>query len=82
MVQREKDVYLAQVREEGKPEAVQEKIVEGKLRKFFEERALLSQKWVREPDKTIEQLITEVSARTGEKIEVARFQRMKVGERD
>ncbi len=82
MVQREREVYLAQVRDEGKPEAIQEKIVEGKMRKFFEERALLSQKWVRDTDKSIEQLITEVSAKTGEKIEVARFQRMKVGERD
>ncbi len=82
MVQRERDVYLAQVREEGKPEAIQERIVEGKMRKFFEERALLSQRWVRDQDKTIEQLITEVSAKTGEKIGVARFQRMKVGERD
>ena len=81
VVEREREVYLAQVREEGKPEAVQDRIVEGKLRKFFEERALLSQKWVRDPAKTIEQLITETSAKTGEKIEVARFQRMKVGER-
>jgi len=80
MVQRERAVYLAQVQEEGKPEAIQEKIVEGKLRKFFEERALLSQKWVREPDKRIDELITEVSAKTGERIVIARFQRMKVGE--
>jgi len=82
MVQRERGVYLAQVQEEGKPEAIQEKIVDGKLRKFFEERALLSQKWVRDPDKSIEELITEVAAKTGEKIQVSRFRRMKVGEGD
>ena len=77
---RERQVYLEQVKEEGKPEQVQEKIVEGKLRKFFEENALLNQPFVKDTDKTVGQLITEVSAKTGEKIEVARFARLKVGE--
>ena len=80
VVDRERQVYLEQVREEGKPEQVQEKIVEGKLRKFFEENALLNQPFVKDTDKTVGQLITEVSAKTGEKIEVARFARLKVGE--
>lgn len=80
IVERERQVYLAQVREEGKPENVQERIVEGKLRKFFEEQVLLSQKWVRDSSKTIEELITETSTKTGEKIEVARFARFKIGE--
>lgn len=80
IVDRERQVYLEQVKEEGKPEQVQEKIVEGKLRKFFEENALLSQPYVKDTDKTVGQLITEVSAKTGEKIEVARFARLKVGE--
>ena len=82
VVERERAVYLEQVREEGKPEAIAEKIVEGKLQKFFKEHTLLAQPFVKDTDKTIEQLITEVSARTGEKIEVARFARFKVGEND
>jgi len=80
VIAREKAVYLEQVKEEGKPEHIAEKIVEGKLQKFFKENTLLAQPFVKDPDKTIEQLITEVSSRTGEKIEVARFARFKVGE--
>ena len=82
LVEREKAVYLEQVRNEGKPEAIQEKIVEGKLRKFFQENTLLEQAFVKDPDRTVTQLITDVSAQTGEKIEVARFARFAVGERD
>lgn len=81
LVERERQVYLEQVKAEGKPPQVQEKIVEGKIRKFFEANALMSQPFVKDPDKTIEQLITEVSAKTGEKIEVARFARFQVGSR-
>jgi elongation factor Ts len=80
VVDRERRVFLEQVKEEGKPEAIAEKIVEGKLQKFFKESTLLAQPFVKDQDKTIEQLITEVSARTGEKIEVARFARFRVGE--
>jgi len=70
------------VKEEGKPEHIADKIVEGKLKKFFKENTLLAQPFVKDPDKTVEELITEVSSKTGEKIEVARFARMKVGEKD
>ena len=80
IVERERRVYLKQVEEEGKPENLVEKIVEGKLNKFFKEHTLLPQPFVKNPDQTIEQLITETSAKTGEKIEVGRFARMKVGE--
>lgn len=81
VVERERQVYIDQVKEEGKPEAIAEKIVEGKMQKFFKENTLLAQPFVKDPDKTIEQLITEVIGKTGEKIEVARFARLKVGER-
>jgi len=81
VVERERHVYMEQVKEEGKPEHIADRIVEGKLKKFFKENTLLAQPFVKDPDKTIEQLITEVSAKTGEKIEVARFSRFKVGER-
>ncbi|CAN5773325.1 translation elongation factor Ts [soil metagenome] len=80
LVERERAIYLEQVRNEGKPENIQEKIVEGKIRKFFEEVTLLQQHFVKNPEPTVEQLITEVAARTGEKIEVARFVRYAVGE--
>lgn len=81
VVDRERAVYLEQVKEEGKPENIAEKIVEGKLKKFFKESVLLEQSFVKDPDKTVGELITEVSSRTGEKIEVARFARFKVGEK-
>jgi elongation factor Ts len=80
VIDRERAVYLQQVKEEGKPEHIAERIVEGKLNKFFKESTLMAQPFVKDSDKTIEQLITEVSARTGEKIQVARFSRIKVGE--
>lgn len=79
VVERERQVYLEQVRNEGKPEAIQEKIVEGKIRKFFEETTLLKQPFVKNPDQTVEQLIIDTAARTGEKISVARFVRFEVG---
>ena len=81
VVERERHVYEEQVRAEGKPAAIAGKIVEGKLQKFYKENTLLAQAFVKDPDKTIEQLITEVSGKTGEKIEVGRFARFKVGER-
>ncbi|MDH5758612.1 MAG: translation elongation factor Ts [Gemmatimonadota bacterium] len=80
VVERERAVYLEQAKEEGKPENIAAKMVEGRIQKFFKEQTLLAQPFVKDPDKTIEQLITEVSAKTGEKIEVARFARFKVGE--
>jgi elongation factor Ts len=79
VVARERQIYLEQVKNEGKPEHIAEKIVEGKLRKFFEESSLMKQAFVKDPDRTIEVLITEASAKTGEKIEVARFARFQVG---
>jgi len=79
VVARERQVFLEQVKNEGKPEHIAEKIVEGKLRKFFEESSLLKQPFVKDPDRTIEQLVTDASAKTGEKIEVARFVRFQVG---
>jgi elongation factor Ts len=80
LVERERHVFLEQVKNEGKPEHIAEKIVEGKLRKYFEENSLLKQAFVKDPDRTIEALITDASAKTGEKIEVARFSRFQVGE--
>ena len=80
LVDRERKVYEEQVREEGKPEEIAGKIVEGKLQKWFKQSTLLAQPFVKDPDKTIEELITETSVKTGEKIEVARFARFRLGE--
>ena len=81
IVEKERAVYHEQVKQEGKPESIADKIVEGKLNKFFKQSTLMAQQFVKDSDKTIQDLITEVSARTGEKIEVARFYRIKIGER-
>jgi elongation factor Ts len=79
LVARERQIFLEQVKAEGKPEAIRDKIVEGKMRKFYEEVTLLRQPFVKNPDQTIADLITEVSAKTGEKVRVARFARLEVG---
>lgn len=79
VVQRERSIFEEQVAREGKPERIRDRIVTGKLGKFFRERVLLEQAYIRDPDRSVGELITEVSARTGEKIEVARFSRFQVG---
>jgi elongation factor Ts len=79
-VERERAVYLAQLEEEGKPENIREKILEGKMKKWFKDMALMEQPFVKDPDQTIAELVTEISAKTGEKIEVARFSRFAIGE--
>jgi elongation factor Ts len=80
VVARERKVYEEQVKEQGKPDNIAGKIIEGKLQKFFKESTLLAQPFVKNTDQTVGELITEISAKTGEKIEVTRFMRFKVGE--
>lgn len=80
LVERERAVFQEQVKEEGKPEHLRDKIVEGKLKKFYQDNTLLEQAFVKDPDKTVGQLITEVSAKTGENIVVRRFVRYALGE--
>lgn len=76
----EKEIYKTQARETGKPDNILEKIAEGKMRKFFEENCLLEQKFVKNPDQTIEDLTKELSGKIGEKIEIRRFSRFQLGE--
>ena len=78
-VARERAVYKVQVAEEGKPENVRAKIVEGKLQKWFKESSLLEQPFVKDPERTVRELVDAVSAKTGERISVARFVRFQVG---
>ncbi len=79
-VARERQVYEAQVAEQKKPENIRAKIVDGMLKKFYEERVLLEQKFVKDDKRTVGELVKELSAKTGEKIDVRRFSRLKVGE--
>ena len=80
LIERERGVYREQMRESGKPEQIWDKIVDGKIEKFFAEQALLEQPFVKNPDMTIGQMVTDVSSKTGEKIEVRRFARFQLGQ--
>jgi elongation factor Ts len=78
--ERERGIYRAQTVQSGKPAAVVERIVEGKLEKFYSEACLLEQPFIRDPSKTIDQLVKDAVARTGENIVVRRFARFQIGE--
>ncbi len=78
-VANEKEALLVQVKEEGKPADIAEKIVAGRLEKFYQENCLLYQPYVKDSSKTIEELLTENIAKTGEKIVIARFCRIELG---
>jgi elongation factor Ts len=80
VLERERNVYREQMRESGKPEQIWDKIVDGKIEKFYAESVLLEQPFVKNPDQTVGQMITEISGKTGEKIEVRRFTRYQLGE--
>ena len=79
VVERERRIYEAQVAEEKKPDAVKVKIVEGRLKKFFEESVLLEQKFVKDDTKTVGDLVKAVGAKTGENVQVRRFARFELG---
>ena len=79
VVERERRVYTAQVAEEKKPEPVKHKIVEGKLKKFFQENVLLEQPFVKDDKQTVGDLVKALSGKTGEKVEVRRFARFELG---
>jgi elongation factor Ts len=78
--EKEKDIYRAQAAATGKPAPVVEKIVDGKMAKFYEEVCLLDQPFVKEPGITIHQLIASKVGKLGENISVRRFARFKVGD--
>lgn len=80
IVENERTIYANQAAESGKPEQVIEKIVTGKLDKFFKEVCLMEQPFVKDPDVTIEKMLTEAILRMGENISIRRFSRYKVGE--
>ena len=80
ILETERRIYEAEARQKGKPDTALDRIVEGKLQGFFKTTVLLDQPFVKEPEKTIQQLIDEVSAKVGEKVAVRRFVRYKLGE--
>jgi len=76
----EKEVLSEQARNEGKPEKIIEKMVSGRIEKYYKEVCLLDQAFVKDPDKTISQLVTESIAKIGENISIRRFTRYQLGE--
>ncbi len=84
MLEKERDIARAQAKNDpknaNKPEQLIEKIVEGRLNKFYEEVVLLDQPFIKDPAKTVGELVTEKIAKTGEKVTIRRFARYKMGE--
>ena len=76
----EKEVLTEQARQEGKPEKIIEKMVEGRLEKFYEEICLLDQKFIKDPDKKVKDILNDLIAKIGENIKIRRFVRFEVGE--
>jgi len=79
-VDREREVLLAKAKESGKPEAVVQKMVDGQISKWMKEICLLDQPWVKDADKTIEQVQQELIAKIGENVKIRRFVRFELGE--
>jgi elongation factor Ts len=80
IIEKEKDIFYAQVEKSGKPAPIIEKIVEGKLEKYFQENCLMEQVFIRDNNKNIEELLLELIAKLGENILIRRFARFKLGE--
>ncbi|MGD8993258.1 MAG: translation elongation factor Ts [Desulfobacterales bacterium] len=80
LIDKEKEIYRAQALEMGKPENVVDKIVEGKLKKFYEESCLLDQPYVRDTNLSVADLLNELIAKIGENISIKRFIRYQIGE--
>lgn len=80
IVEKEKEILKAQLKESGKPPHIIEKIIEGKMEKFFQEAVLLEQPFIKDPEKTVGDLVKEYIAKLGENIVIRRFARFRVGE--
>jgi len=80
LLEREKQIYRDQALEAGKPENMVDKIVEGKMNKFFKESCLMNQLYVRDTNLTISDVLSDMIAKTGEKIAIHRFARFQIGE--
>jgi elongation factor Ts len=80
VLESERKIYAERARAEGKPEQVIDRIVDGQLQSFFKENVLLDQPYIREPKRSVADLVTEVAAKVGENVVVRRFARFKLGE--
>ena len=80
ILERERDIYAEQARQSGKPENIIDKMIEGRINKFYQENVLLEQAFVKDPDKTVQDIITDTIAKLGENIVVSRFVRFQLGE--
>jgi elongation factor Ts len=80
VIEQEKGIYRKQALAEGKPEKIFERIVEGKLKKYYEDVCLMNQRFIKDQDMTIEKLIKNAIAKTGENIVIRRFVRYQLGE--
>lgn len=80
MVEKEKEIFTEQAKDSGKPDNIIEKIVEGRLEKFYQENCLLEQPFIKDGDKSVQDILTEIIATLGENISVSRFSRYEVGE--
>ena len=80
LLAREREIYASQAKDSGKPEKIIEKIVDGKMKKFYSEACLLEQPYVKNPDITVQDLLNEMIAKTGENIVIRRFTRYQLGE--
>jgi elongation factor Ts len=80
VLEREKEIYRSQALAEKKPEKIWDKIIEGKLNKYYEDVCLVNQKFIKDSDVTVETLITNMIAKTGENILIRRFVRYQLGE--
>jgi len=79
-LEREKEIYRSQATAEKKPEKIWDKIIEGKLKKYYEDVCLMNQKFIKNTDITVETLVNNLIAKTGENIIVRRFARFQLGE--
>ena len=80
IIEREKNVYLGQAKEMEKPEATWDKIIQGKLEKFYQEQCLIEQSFIKDPNSTITEILTAKIAKLGENISIARFTRYQLGQ--
>ncbi|OQY50672.1 MAG: elongation factor Ts [Desulfobacteraceae bacterium 4572_89] len=80
IIEKEREIYRAQMLEEGKPENIIDKIVDGKIEKFYKDVCLMSQQYVKDPQKTISEILKETISKTGENIQIKRFTRFQIGE--
>jgi elongation factor Ts len=80
LIEREKNIYLAQMKESGKPEAAWEKIIKGKLEKYYQEQCLLEQAFIKDPSISIQDLLSQKIAKLGENLTISRFTRYQLGQ--